>query len=83
MYALWAVPATLEIRTHEDGHVPSCLQPLQVALLRETLPRPPHPPRAGATSQKVTFRLVIHYFLGGKKLLFEERLVTFCKYHFG
>jgi hypothetical protein len=29
--------------------------------------------------QKVTFRLAIHYFLGGKKLLFEERLVTFCK----
>ena len=45
MYEVWGVVAALEIRTHEDGDAPPCLQPLQVALLRQALPRPPHPPR--------------------------------------
>ena len=44
MYAMRAVAAPIEIRTHEDGHVPPRLQPLQVALLREAFARPPHPP---------------------------------------
>ena len=43
MYAVRAVPAPVEIRTHEDGHLPSGVQPLQVALLREAFARAPHP----------------------------------------
>ena len=56
MYALRAVPAPLEVRTHEDGHVPSRLQPLQVALLRKALPRPPHPPRTGPSRDRRILR---------------------------
>ncbi len=50
MYEVRADAAPVEVRTHEDGHVPSRLQPLQVALLRKALPRPPHPPRTGRPS---------------------------------
>ncbi len=62
-----AVSAPIEIRTHEDGHVPPGVQPLQVALLRKALPRPPHPPRTGSPTQKVTFRPSKSYFLPSEK----------------
>ena len=58
MYAVRTVPAPLEIRTHKDGHVPSGVQPLQVALLRKTLPRPPHPPRARTATENAVKRNV-------------------------
>ena len=83
MYAVRAVPAPLEVRTHEYGYVPSCLQPLQVALLREAFARAPHPPRTGSPTEKVTFRLVISNFSRGDSLLFEGRLVTFRQRDFG
>ena len=43
MYEMRADAAPIEIRTHEDGHVPSGVQPLQVAVLCEALARAPHP----------------------------------------
>ena len=58
MYALWAVSAPLEIRTHEDGHLPSGVQPLQVALLRKAFARPPHPPRTGTATENAVKRNV-------------------------
>ena len=58
MYAMRAVAAPIEIRTHEDGHLPSGVQPLQVALLREAVPRPPHPPRTGTATENAVKRNV-------------------------
>ena len=67
MYAVRTVPAPLEIRTHEDGHVPSRLQPLQVALLREALAWAPYPAGTRSPTQKVTFRPSKSNFLPSEK----------------
>ena len=59
LYTLWANVAAQQIRTHEDGHVPSGVQPLQVAILRKAITRSAHPARPGGpppSRQKVAFR---------------------------
>ena len=75
MYEVRADTAAQQIRTHEDGHLPPGMQPLQVALLRKARPRPPHPPRA-SRSQKP---LAKSSFSPNEKLLFAFQNLTFRK----
>jgi len=59
LYALRANTAAQQIRTHEDGHLPSGVQPLQVAVLRKAQSRSAHPSRPGGpppSQRKVAFR---------------------------
>ena len=75
MYEVRADAAAQQIRTHEDGHLPPSMQPLQVAILRKARPRPPHPPRPGAAQNP----LAKSSFSPDEKLLFALQELTFRK----
>ena len=75
LYALRADAAAQQIRTHEDGHLPPGMQPLQVAILRKARSRPAHPPRASRPQKP----LAKSSFSPHEKLLFAFQNLTYRK----